>query len=246
MIASLGISEVAVYRRLRVAFFSTGDELRSIGTPLAAGEIYDSNRYTLYGMLHAPRLRSRSTWASCPTSPRRSSARSPTPRRARRRRDHVRRRVGRRGRLREAAPRQAGRGAVLEDRDEAGPSARLRPDRQRAFLRPARQSGLGDGDVLPVRARRAARPAGPARRRAAADVQGDARRADPQGARPHRVPARHPDAATATAAGPCARPATRARASCRRCRRRTASSSCRPTPATSRPASSSTCSCSRG
>lgn len=51
LIASLGINEVSVYRRLRVAFFSTGDELQSIGTPLAAGEIYDSNRYTLYGML---------------------------------------------------------------------------------------------------------------------------------------------------------------------------------------------------
>jgi len=51
MIASLGIGEVSVYRRLRVAFFSTGDELKSIGTPLAAGEIYDSNRYTLHGML---------------------------------------------------------------------------------------------------------------------------------------------------------------------------------------------------
>jgi molybdopterin molybdotransferase len=51
MLASLGINEVSVYRKLRVAFFSTGDELRSIGSPLAAGEIYDSNRYTLYGML---------------------------------------------------------------------------------------------------------------------------------------------------------------------------------------------------
>jgi len=51
MLASLGINEVSVYRRLRVAFFSTGDELRSIGQPLATGEIYDSNRYTLYGML---------------------------------------------------------------------------------------------------------------------------------------------------------------------------------------------------
>jgi molybdopterin molybdotransferase len=51
MIASLGINEVNVFRRLRVAFFSTGDELRPIGTPLGAGEIYDSNRYTLYGML---------------------------------------------------------------------------------------------------------------------------------------------------------------------------------------------------
>jgi molybdopterin molybdotransferase len=51
MLASLGIGEVSVYRRLRVAFFSTGDELRGIGQPLRAGEIYDSNRYTLYGML---------------------------------------------------------------------------------------------------------------------------------------------------------------------------------------------------
>jgi molybdopterin molybdotransferase len=51
LIASLGVGEVSVYRRLRVAFFSTGDELRSIGEPLAEGQIYDSNRYTLYGML---------------------------------------------------------------------------------------------------------------------------------------------------------------------------------------------------
>jgi molybdopterin molybdotransferase len=51
MLASLGINEVTVYRKLRVAFFSTGDELRSIGQPLATGEIYDSNRYTLFGML---------------------------------------------------------------------------------------------------------------------------------------------------------------------------------------------------
>ncbi len=51
MLASLGIGEVTVYRKLRVAYFSTGDELKSIGTPLAAGEIYDSNRYTLHGML---------------------------------------------------------------------------------------------------------------------------------------------------------------------------------------------------
>ncbi|MEO8304174.1 MAG: gephyrin-like molybdotransferase Glp [Betaproteobacteria bacterium] len=51
MIASLGIGEVSVYRKLRVAFFSTGDELRSIGTALAEGEVYDSNRYTIYGML---------------------------------------------------------------------------------------------------------------------------------------------------------------------------------------------------
>jgi len=51
LIASLGIGEVDVRRRLRVAFFSTGDELASIGTPLKEGEVYDSNRYTLHGML---------------------------------------------------------------------------------------------------------------------------------------------------------------------------------------------------
>lgn len=51
LIASLGIAEVEVRRRLRVAFFSTGDELASIGNPLAPGEVYDSNRYTLYGLL---------------------------------------------------------------------------------------------------------------------------------------------------------------------------------------------------
>jgi len=51
LIASLGIAEVPVRRRLRVAFFSTGDELRSLGEILTEGQIYDSNRYTLYGML---------------------------------------------------------------------------------------------------------------------------------------------------------------------------------------------------
>lgn len=51
LIASLGIGEVRVRRRLRVAFFSTGDELASIGAPLKEGEVYDSNRYTLHGML---------------------------------------------------------------------------------------------------------------------------------------------------------------------------------------------------
>ncbi|MBL1321093.1 MAG: molybdopterin molybdotransferase MoeA [Methylophaga sp.] len=51
LIASLGIAELTVKRKIRVAFFSTGDELRSIGEELQAGEIYDSNRYTLYGML---------------------------------------------------------------------------------------------------------------------------------------------------------------------------------------------------
>lgn len=49
--ASLGIAEVPVYRKLKVAFFSTGDELVGVGKPLQEGQIHDSNRYTLYGML---------------------------------------------------------------------------------------------------------------------------------------------------------------------------------------------------
>ncbi|MDZ7753705.1 MAG: gephyrin-like molybdotransferase Glp [Gammaproteobacteria bacterium] len=51
VIASLGLGEVTVRRPVRVAFFSTGDELRAVGDPLGPGDVYDSNRYTLYGML---------------------------------------------------------------------------------------------------------------------------------------------------------------------------------------------------
>jgi molybdopterin molybdotransferase len=51
VLASLGLAEVDVYRRPRVAFFSTGDELRAVGEALGPGEIHDSNRYTLYGLL---------------------------------------------------------------------------------------------------------------------------------------------------------------------------------------------------
>ncbi len=51
LLASLGMSQVRVVRKLKVAFFSTGDELRSIDEPLNPGEVYDSNRYTLHAML---------------------------------------------------------------------------------------------------------------------------------------------------------------------------------------------------
>ena len=51
MLASVGASQVSVCRRPRVAFFSTGDELRNVGEPLETGQIYDSNRYTIHGML---------------------------------------------------------------------------------------------------------------------------------------------------------------------------------------------------
>lgn len=55
LIASLGIDEVTVKRRLKVAFFSTGDELRPLethaGRTLGPGEIFDSNRHTLFALL---------------------------------------------------------------------------------------------------------------------------------------------------------------------------------------------------
>ena len=51
LLASLGLAEVTVLRRLRVAFFSTGDELCAPGATLGAGQIYDSNRHSLQAML---------------------------------------------------------------------------------------------------------------------------------------------------------------------------------------------------
>lgn len=51
LVASLGIDSLTVKRRLKVAYFSTGDEVRSLGEKLDEGCIYDSNRYTVYGML---------------------------------------------------------------------------------------------------------------------------------------------------------------------------------------------------
>jgi molybdopterin molybdotransferase len=49
--AALGFTTLPVYRRLRVAVFSTGDEVRDPGTALPAGAIYDANRYVLYALL---------------------------------------------------------------------------------------------------------------------------------------------------------------------------------------------------
>ena len=51
LVASLGLSTVTVYRRLRVAYFSTGDEILSLGEPPREGAVYDSNRYTVFGLL---------------------------------------------------------------------------------------------------------------------------------------------------------------------------------------------------
>ena len=51
LLASLGIAEFETYQRPKVAFFSTGDELRPVGETLEAGQIYDSNRYGIRALL---------------------------------------------------------------------------------------------------------------------------------------------------------------------------------------------------
>jgi molybdopterin molybdotransferase len=51
LLASLGLATVSVYRKVRVAYFSTGDEILSLGEPAREGAVYDSNRYTVFGLL---------------------------------------------------------------------------------------------------------------------------------------------------------------------------------------------------
>ncbi|OSZ75531.1 gephyrin-like molybdotransferase Glp [Hydrogenophaga sp. IBVHS1] len=51
LIASLGLPSVRVFRRVRVAYFSTGDEILSLGDAPREGAVYDSNRYTVFGLL---------------------------------------------------------------------------------------------------------------------------------------------------------------------------------------------------
>ena len=51
LIASLGLPTVTVFRRIRVAYFSTGDEILTLGEPIREGAVFDSNRYTVFGLL---------------------------------------------------------------------------------------------------------------------------------------------------------------------------------------------------
>lgn len=54
LLASAGVEKVTVKRKVKIAFFSTGDELTAIGQPLQPGKIYDSNRYLLAEFLKDP------------------------------------------------------------------------------------------------------------------------------------------------------------------------------------------------
>jgi molybdopterin molybdotransferase len=51
LVASLGVARIEVFRRLKVAYFSTGDEILSLGESPREGAVYDSNRYTVHGLL---------------------------------------------------------------------------------------------------------------------------------------------------------------------------------------------------
>ncbi len=51
LLASLGIEQIPVWRKLRVAYFSTGDEILSLGEAPREGAVFDSNRYTVFGLL---------------------------------------------------------------------------------------------------------------------------------------------------------------------------------------------------
>ena len=51
LIASLGLPSVTVFRCIKVAYFSTGDEILTLGEPIREGAVFDSNRYTVFGLL---------------------------------------------------------------------------------------------------------------------------------------------------------------------------------------------------
>ena len=51
LIASLGIEKLKVYKEIKVAFFSTGDEIVKAGSPIKSGQVYDSNHYSINAML---------------------------------------------------------------------------------------------------------------------------------------------------------------------------------------------------
>ena len=57
VLAALGITKINVYRQIKVAYFSTGDELKKITEPLGFGDIYDSNLYTISEMLDKPSIK---------------------------------------------------------------------------------------------------------------------------------------------------------------------------------------------
>jgi molybdopterin molybdotransferase len=185
-----GPATVRVLRRLRVAYFSTGDEILSLGEPLREGAVYDSNRYTVRGLLQRLGCEVvdlgvvRDEPALLEQAFRDAAAKADAD-------HHQRRRQRRRGRLHQGHDEAAGRRRVLEDRDAAR-AGRWRSAASAAsvlfglpgnpvavmvtflaFVRPALLRMMGCRDTAAA-ALRAQQPGGHA-----------------QEAGPHRVPARH-------------------------------------------------------
>ena len=126
MAASVGAATLQVARRPRVALFSTGDELAMPGEPLKPGAIYNSNRFTLRGLIEALGCASTTTSASSPTGSMRRATRCAQAAEKQRPDRHLRRRLGRRGRPPQAGRRGRRPPRPLADRDQARQAARLR------------------------------------------------------------------------------------------------------------------------
>jgi len=189
LLASLGLAEVSVLRKLRVAVFSTGDELQPVGQPLAPGQIYDTNRFAVSLMLRklGCEVIDLGIIKDDPQALRRAFARGGS---AGRRGDQYRRRVGRRSGFHQNHAGRAGRHHLLEAGHQAGQAFRLRPSRQQLVLRAAGQSGLGRRHLLSTGAAAARGPDRP-ERIAAAAAPARARRLAPEKIPwPPRFPAR--------------------------------------------------------
>ena len=185
-----------VFRPLRVALLSTGDEVREPGTPLPPGAIYDANRVMLRGAAARARLhRQRSRH---PARPRRRARRHARRGRAAARSDRdLGRRLDRRGGPRQGRDRSARAARFLAPGDQAGPAGGVRPGRRRrAADRAAGQPGRRGGDFRDPRP--AADPAARRRReRRRRTFPGAGRLCLPQEAGPPRISARHASRATA-------------------------------------------------
>ncbi len=146
LLASLGIASVPVRRPLKVAIFSTGDELKPIGTPLAHGDIYDSNRYGVRAMLDR-------MGCDCldlgiiPDDPAQLRAAFHKGRSRGRRPHHHRRRLGGGSGLHQTAAGGARRDRLLEAGHQARQAVRLRSPAPFLVLRPAGQPGLRHGHL---------------------------------------------------------------------------------------------------